>query len=503
MQELDPTYQQLFREVSEAVSEIGQEIHVIGGFVRDYYLRRLPSDGDCDIDFVTVGSGIRAAEAVAAKLGTRKIATYRRFGTAQVTWGRFSLEFVGARRESYRPDSRKPAVEDGTLEDDQYRRDFTINALSWSLNPENYGVLNDPFNGLRDLRNHIIRTPVDPEQTFRDDPLRMIRAVRFASQLHFSIAPDTKEAIKKMASRLEIISKERIIDELNKIVMCDQPSSGFILLKETGLLEQFFPELCELQGVEEIHGLRHKDNFHHTLKVLDNVAVVSDNLWLRWAAIMHDIAKPATKRFEPKQGWTFHGHDALGAQMVPRLFRRLGLPLDERMRYVKKLVRLHLRPIALAAEEVTDSAIRRLIFEAGDSLEDLMTLCRADITSKNHQKIRQFLKNFDFVEKRIAEVEEKDRIRNWQPPVDGNEIMEICGIGPGPEIGRIKSAIEEAILDGTIPNTREAALEYLHSLTETGPQQQRTETGTAGKKKAENASNRKKTSHIKPTGNQT
>ncbi len=505
MQELDPTYQQLFRDISEAVSGIGQDIHVIGGFVRDYYLRRLPSEGDCDIDFVTVGSGIRAAEAVAAKLGTRKIATYRRFGTAQITWGRFSLEFVGARKESYRPDSRKPAVEDGTLEDDQYRRDFTINALSWSLNAHSYGVLNDPFNGLRDLQDHIIRTPVDPEQTFRDDPLRMMRAVRFASQLHFSIAPGTKKAIEKMASRLEIISKERIIDELNKIVMCDQPSSGFILLNETGLLAQFFPELCELQGVEEIHGLRHKDNFHHTLKVLDNVAMASDNLWLRWAAIMHDIAKPATKRFEPKQGWTFHGHDALGAHMVPRLFRRLGLPLDERMRYVKKLVRLHLRPIALAAEEVTDSAIRRLIFEAGDTLEDLMTLCRADITSKNHQKIRQFLKNFDFVEKRIAEVEEKDRIRNWQPPVDGNEIMEICGIGPGPEIGRIKSAIEEAILNGTIPNTREAALEYLHSLTETVQQQQQpqTEKRAAGKKQAKNTSNRTKPSHSKPIDNQT
>ncbi len=479
LQDLDPTYQQLFRDISDAVSETGQEIHVIGGFVRDYYLGRLPADGTCDIDLVTVGSGIRAAEAVAGKLGTRKIATYRRFGTAQVTWNRFSLEFVGARKESYRPDSRKPAVEDGTLEDDQLRRDFTINALSWSLNPGNYGVLNDPFNGLQDLQNRIIRTPVDPEQTFSDDPLRMMRAVRFASQLHFNIDPETKQAIENMASRLEIVSKERIIDELNKIVMCDQPSTGFVLLNETGLLARFFPELCALQGVEEIHGLRHKDNFHHTLKVLDNVAMSSDDLWLRWAAILHDIAKPATKRFEPKHGWTFHGHDALGANMVPRIFRRLGLPLDERMRYVKKLVRLHLRPIALADEEVTDSAIRRLIFEAGDDLEDLMTLCRADITSKNHQKIRQFLKNFDFVEKRIVEVEEKDRSRNWQPPVDGNEIMEICGIGPGPEIGRIKSAIEEAILDGTIPNSREAALEYLHEFT-----------GTADKKKHSSGTSR-------------
>ena len=466
MQDLDTTYQTLFRKISEAVSEIGQEIYVIGGFVRDYYLNRLPADGACDIDFVTLGSGIRAAEAVARKLGTRKIATYRRFGTAQVTWKRFSLEFVGARKESYRPDSRKPAVEDGTLEDDQFRRDFTINALSWSLNPQSFGVLSDPFNGLRDLQDNIIRTPVDPEQTFSDDPLRMMRAVRFATQLHFGIAPEARQAMEAMASRLEIISKERIIDELNKIVMCDQPSSGFVILNETGLLAHFFPELCALQGVEEIHGLRHKDNFHHTLKVLDNVALTSDNLWLRWAAIMHDIAKPATKRFETKQGWTFHGHDALGAHMVPRIFRRLGLPLDERMRYVKKLVRLHLRPIALTDEVVTDSAIRRLIFEAGDDIDDLMALCRADITSKNHKKIRQFLKNFDYVEQRVAEVEEKDRLRNWQPPVSGNEIMEICGIGPGPEIGRIKSAIEEAILDGTVPNTREAALEYLYSITD-------------------------------------
>lgn len=488
MQDLETTYQQLFRDISRAVAETGQKIYVIGGFVRDYYLNRLPASGTCDIDFVTLGSGIRAARAVARKLGTRKIATYRRFGTAQVTWRHFSLEFVGARKESYRPDSRKPVVEDGTLEDDQLRRDFTINALSWSLNPEDYGVLNDPFNGLEDLRNHTIRTPVDPESTFSDDPLRMIRAVRFASQLHFNIAPETKEAMGKMAPRLEIISRERIIDELNKIIMSDLPSSGFLLLNETGLLEQFFPEMCALQGVEEVHGLRHKDNFHHTLKVLDNVSMVSDNLWLRWAAIMHDIAKPATKRFDPKQGWTFHGHDARGAQMVPRLFRRLGLPLDERMRYVKKLVRLHLRPIALADEIVTDSAIRRLIFEAGDDIDDLILLCRADITSKNYRKIRHFLKNFDFVERRIAEVEEKDRIRNWQPPVDGNEIMDICGIGPGPEIGRIKSAIEDAILDGKIPNTREAALEYLHSLKDIQPDRTKPDSSGTGTKQKEKTS---------------
>ncbi len=464
MQDLEPLYQQLFSNISRAAKEANQRVYVIGGFVRDYYLGRIKADQGYDIDLVTVGSGIKAAKAVAKKLGTRNIATYRRFGTARVTCPPFILEFVGARKESYRADSRKPAVENGTLEDDQYRRDFTINALSWSLNPEDYGRLNDPFNGLRDLESRIIRTPVDPEQTFSDDPLRMMRAVRFAAQLHFNIDPDTRQAIKKMAPRIDIVSMERIIDELNKIIMSDQPSTGFNLLFETGLLKHFFPELAELHGVEDVLGIRHKDNFLHTLKVLDNVSMVSNNLWLRWAAILHDIAKPQSKRFEPNQGWTFHGHDALGAQMVPKIFRRLGLPLDERMRYVKKLVRLHLRPIALVHEMVTDSAIRRLIVEAGDDIDDLMVLCRADITSKNDKKIKQFLKNFDHVEQRIAEVEEKDRLRNWKPPVDGNEIMDICGIDPGPEVGRIKSAIEEAILDGNIPNTREAAMEYLYSI---------------------------------------
>ena len=464
MEKLNQPYHQLFRTISEAVSSINQQIYVIGGFVRDYYLERLSGDSAYDIDLVTVGSGIQAADAVAQKLGTTNVVTYRRFGTARVTWNGYVLEFVGARKESYRPDSRKPAVEDGTLEDDQYRRDFTINALSWSLNPDDFGKLNDPFHGLRDLKNRIIRTPVNPEQTFNDDPLRMMRAVRFASQLHFNIEPSTRKGIEKTCHRIGIISKERIIDELNKIVMSDQPSTGFRLLFETGLLDEFFPELSRLHGVEEVHGLRHKDNLWHTLKVLDNVARVSSNLWLRWAAILHDIAKPATKRFDPRQGWTFHGHDALGAQMVPRIFRKLGLPMDERMRYVKKLVRLHLRPIALVDEIVTDSAIRRLIFDAGDAIDDLMRLCRADITSKNDQKIRRFLKNFDHVEQRIVEVEEKDRLRNWKPPIDGNEIMEICHIPPGPLIGIIKSDIEEAILDGRIPNNREAALEYLYSI---------------------------------------
>ncbi len=464
MENLNPSYKKLFQSISDAVAAIDQRVYVIGGFVRDYYLDRLSGGSAYDIDLVTVGSGIEAADAVAKKLGTTNVATYRRFGTARVTWNGFVLEFVGARKESYRHDSRKPAVEDGTLEDDQYRRDFTINALSWSLNPDDYGKLNDPFDGLGDLKKRLLRTPVDPDRTFSDDPLRMLRAIRFASQLHFNIEPDTRKGIERSAHRIGIISKERIIDELNKVVMSDQPSAGFRLLFETGLLDEFFPELSNLHGVEEAHGLRHKDNLWHTLKVLDNVAMVSDNLWLRWAAILHDIAKPATKRFDTRQGWTFHGHDALGAQMVPRIFRKLGLPMDDRMRYVKKLVRLHLRPIALVDEIVTDSAVRRLIFEAGDAIDDLMMLCRADITSKNDRKIRQFLKNFDHVEQRIAEVEEKDRMRNWKPPVDGNEIMEICDIPQGPLIGEIKSDIEEAILNGDIPNDREAALKYLHSI---------------------------------------
>lgn len=469
MKNLQPGYHHLFSSVSEAVSEIPQKIYVIGGFVRDYYLGRIRDDTACDIDFVTIGPGIKAAKAIAAKLGTRNITTYRRFGTAKISYKNFDLEIVGARKESYRKESRKPAVENGTLEDDQYRRDFTINALSWSLNKEDYGSLNDPFNGLEDLKKGIIRTPEDPARTFNDDPLRMMRAIRFATQLQFTITPETLNGIKNRADRISIVSKERICEELNKVMRSKKPSAGFSLFKETGLLICFLPELANLEGVEEVMGVRHKDNFWHTMQVLDNISLKSDNIWLRWAALLHDIAKPATKRFDEKQGWTFHGHDALGAHMVPRIFRRLGLPLDERMRYVKKLVRLHLRPIAIANEVVTDSAVRRLIFEAGDDIDDLLALCRADITSKNDRKIRQFLKNFDFVEKRIAEVEEKDRIRNWKPPVSGNEIMEIFNIGPGPDIGRIKSAVEEAILDGNIENTKEAAIDFLQSLKKSFP----------------------------------
>lgn len=450
----------IFITIGEAAESLGQRVFVVGGYVRDYYLQNRDS-ATKDIDFVTVGSGIQLAEEVAKKLGTTNISVFKQFGTAQVKYNELELEFVGARKESYRRHSRKPIVEDGTLEDDQLRRDLTINALSWCLNPDAFGVLHDPFQGIRDLQNKIIRTPIDPEQTFDDDPLRMMRAVRFATQLDFEIEKRTLNAIQKMASRLSIISKERIIEELNKIVMAPRPSIGFGLLLESNLLKQFFPEMVNLIGVEEIKGQRHKDNFWHTLKVLDNTAEVSDNLWLRWAAIMHDIAKPATKKFTKGAGWTFHGHDAVGAKWVPRIFRRLGLPLDERMKYVQKLVRLHLRPIALASEEVSDSAIRRLIYEAGDEVDDLMTLCRADITSKNEWKVQKYLQNFDRVEKKIEEVEEKDRIRKWKNPISGEEIMDVLDVKPGPIVGEVKEKIKNAILDGEISNNHAEGYQYL------------------------------------------
>jgi tRNA nucleotidyltransferase (CCA-adding enzyme) len=460
LQDIPSKHKKIFQTISEAGAAIGQEVYVVGGYVRDYYLRRL-SGNQSDIDFVTIGSGIKLARAVAKDLKAGNLSVFKKFGTAHIKYGNLDLEFVGARKESYRRSSRKPIVEGGTLKDDQLRRDFTINALSWSLNEDNYGTLLDPFEGIRDLQKKLIRTPVDPEKTFDDDPLRMMRAVRFAAQLDFDIEDETFQAIKKMAPRLKIISKERLLDELNKIVMAPVPSAGFGLLFKTGLLDQFFPEMVKLQGVKTIRGVRHKDNFWHTLKVLDNVAVMSENLWLRWAAIMHDIAKPATQHFEPGTGWTFHGHDALGANWVKSIFRRLGLPLDERMRYVKKLVRLHLRPIALVSDEVTDSAVRRLIYETGDDIDDLLLLCRADITSKNDRKVRQYNRNFDRVEKKIAEVEEKDRIRNWKNPVGGDEIMGALDISPGPAIGKLKTAIKEAILDGEIPNEHDAAFEYM------------------------------------------
>ena len=463
MQDIHSKHNEIFKIISQAGTDVGQPVYVVGGYVRDFFLERT-KEGDLDIDFVTVGSGIKLAQKVAGLLDAQKLSVFKRFGTAHIRYQGMDLEFVGARKESYRRNSRKPVVEDGTLEDDQLRRDFTINALSWSLNEESYGELKDPFEGIQDLKKKLIRTPVDPLQTFDDDPLRMMRAIRFATQLQFDIEEQTYRGIEEMAARIEIISKERIIEELNKIVLSPKPSVGFALLFKTGLLHYFFPEMVKLHGVKEVRGVRHKDNFWHTLKVLDNVAESGGDLWLRWAAIMHDIAKPVTQEFVPGTGWTFHGHDAIGAKWVKRIFRRLGLPLDERMRYVRKLVRLHLRPIALVSDEVTDSAVRRLIYEAGEDIDDLMQLCRADITSKNDYKVKQYNRNFDYVEKKVREVEEKDRLRRWSNPVSGDEIMEALDISPGPVIGDIKDAIKEAILDGEIPNEHAAAFEYMKSI---------------------------------------
>ncbi len=460
MTDIPKKHKKIFTAIGECAESINQPVYVVGGYVRDYYLGR-KNETITDIDFVTVGSGIKLAQEVSKNLNARKISVFKQFGTAQIKYKDLDLEFVGARKESYRRDSRKPIVENGTLEDDQLRRDLTINALSWCLNPDSFGVLHDPFGGIQDLNNKIVRTPIDPEKTFDDDPLRMMRAVRFAAQLNFNIADDTFKAIQEMAGRLSIISKERIVEELNKIVLSPKPSFGFKLLLQTGLLKEFFPEMVTLLGVDEKHGQRHKDNFWHTLEVLDNVAEVSDNLWLRWAAIMHDIAKPPTKKFKKETGWTFHGHDALGAKWTPRIFKRLGLPLDERMRYVKKLVRLHLRPIALVSDEVSDSAVRRLIYEAGDEIDDLMALCRADITSKNEWKVKKFQQNFDRVERKIREVEEKDKIRNWKNPISGEEVMDVLNVKPGPVVGHIKDRIKNAILDGEIPNKHEDAYQYL------------------------------------------
>jgi tRNA nucleotidyltransferase/poly(A) polymerase len=439
-------------QAGRVADRLGLEAYVVGGFVRNLILGR-PSK---DIDFVCVGSGIAFAKAVAEALGQKNVTVFRHFGTARVGAAAFDLEFVGARKESYAEDSRNPHVEDGTLEDDQLRRDFTVNALAISVNKGRYGELVDPFQGLKDLSAKILRTPRAPDITFCDDPLRMMRAIRFAAQLDFDIEAGTYDAIRRNAQRLKIVSQERITDELNKIIAVARPSYGFKLLFQSGLLKQFFPEMVALHGVEYVGSRAHKDNFYHTLQVLDNVAGVSDDLWLRWAAILHDIAKPLTKRYDPAQGWTFHGHEDKGGRMVPGLFRRLKLPMDERMHFVQTLVRLHLRPISLV-HEVTDSAIRRLLFEAGDATDALMKLCRADITSKNPDKVSRFLKNFDEVEAKMREVEEKDRIRNFQPPVSGDEIMTHFGIPPGRVIGEIKDAIKEAVLEGDIPNEREAA----------------------------------------------
>ena len=446
----------VFGRVAQAARSLEVEAYVVGGFVRDLILKR-PSK---DIDIVCVGSGIALAERVAKEAGVQ-VNVFKNFGTAQLKIADWEVEFVGARRESYQRDSRKPIVEDGTLQDDQNRRDFTINALGISLNDSNFGDLIDPFGGLNDLRRKIIRTPLAPNITFSDDPLRMMRAVRFASQLNFDIEPDTYDGIVATKERLEIISKERIIDELNKIVLSVLPSYGFKLLYQTGLLQLIFPEFIELKGVETQDGKGHKDNFYHTLQVLDNLSQQSDNLWWRWAAIMHDIAKPATKRFDQKVGWTFHGHEDLGARMTPALFRRLKLPLNENMRLVQKLVRLHLRPIALSKETITDSALRRLLFEAGDDLEALMALCRADITSKNPERVKKHLANFDRVERKLYDLEARDQIRNFQPAVTGEIIMQTFGLPPSAEVGTIKTAIREAILEGVITNDLEQGLAFM------------------------------------------
>lgn len=448
----------IFKIVSNAGKKLTVDSYVVGGYVRDLLLKR----GAKDIDFVCVGSGVALAEEVHRTLGGKlPLNVFKNFGTAMIKKGEQEFEFVGARKESYNRDSRKPIVEDGSLSDDQNRRDFTINALAISLNEVNYGELIDPFDGVGDLKRKLIKTPLAPAETFSDDPLRMMRAIRFAAQLNFDIDGDAFLAIQEMKERIHIVSQERIIVELNKIILAEKPSYGFKLLYHCGLLGEIFPEMVALHGVETKDDKSHKDNFYHTLQVLDNVAQKSDDLWLRWAAILHDIAKPATKRFNKKVGWTFHGHEDKGARMTPAIFRRLKLPMGKEMKFVQKLVRLHLRPIPLVRDEITDSAIRRLLFDAGDDIESLMTLCRADITSKNNSKVKRFLKNFDIVERKMREVEEKDKIRNFQPVITGEMVMTTFGLDPDKVVGEIKEALKEAVLEGTIKNEFEEAYAYM------------------------------------------
>ncbi|MDD4609425.1 MAG: HD domain-containing protein [Bacteroidaceae bacterium] len=448
----------IFQQIADTADACKVECYVVGGYVRDIFLNR-PSK---DIDVVVVGSGIEVAQNLGKRLGKgAKVTIFKNFGTAQVKYKKTEIEFVGARKESYQRDSRKPIVEDGTLEEDQNRRDFTINAMAICLNKDRFGELVDPFNGVQDLKEGILRTPLDPDVTFSDDPLRMMRCIRFATQLKFYIDDETSASITRNAERIQIISKERIIEELNKILAAPVPSLGFVLLDQCGLLNLIFPEFANLQGVEVRNNKAHKDIFYHTLEVVDNIAKTTDNLWLRWAALLHDIGKPATKRWEHPAGWTFKNHNYIGENMIPSLFRQMKMPQNEKMKYVQKLVGLHMRPIAIANETVTDSAVRRLLFEAGDDIDDLMQLCEADITSKNQERKKRFLDNFQFVRQRLHEIEEKDHLRNFQPPIDGRTIMELFHLSPGKEVGALKSSLKDAILDGVIPNEYDAAYRFL------------------------------------------